>query len=127
MKVLLSCGKDSPNFCFTLTDTETNEDIQFVQTDWEYPSLATSLGWSLQDLQLCRKCRKSLPEPEDEFEDEDIQCENCRRKKGNTPCEHDTTDGTVTCKECGATASEFIAAAYDWLYENDGKTFEYSC
>lgn len=35
-------------------------------------------------------------------------------------CEHNDTDGTVDCKECGCTASYFINAAYDWLIENDG-------
>lgn len=38
------------------------------------------------------------------------------------PCDHDGTDGTVDCPECGCTVSEFLSAAYDWLRDNDGAT-----
>lgn len=62
------------------------------QTDWEFPSLAQAFGWSLRNVQ----------------------------KEGQT-CDHDTTDGTVTCKACGLTASDFISAAYDWLKAHNGK------
>lgn len=34
-------------------------------------------------------------------------------------CDHDSTDGTVTCNGCGRTASDFITAAFDWLAENE--------
>lgn len=37
-------------------------------------------------------------------------------------CDHDGTDGTVTCPGCKKTASDFISAAYDWLADNDGAT-----
>ncbi len=39
-------------------------------------------------------------------------------------CDHDSTDGTVDCRECGATADEFIEAAGNFLYEADGATVE---
>lgn len=35
-------------------------------------------------------------------------------------CRHSGTDGTVDCPNCGATASEFISAARQWLDDNDG-------
>lgn len=57
-----------------------SESILF-QTDWDFPSLAQSLGWSMRS----------------------------RR------CDHRSTDGTVTCSECGKTAPEFIAEAQEWL------------
>lgn len=41
-------------------------------------------------------------------------------------CRHDSTDGTVTCSECGKTASEFIAEATEWLDKHDGDTFNNS-
>lgn len=43
-------------------------------------------------------------------------------KVGRERCTHDSTDGTVDCKACGKTASQFIAAATDYLDRNDGKT-----
>jgi hypothetical protein len=42
--------------------------------------------------------------------------------KEEKPCDHDRTDGTVDCPECGLSASEFISAAGDWLDEHDGAT-----
>lgn len=63
-----------------------------VQTDWDYPSVAQSFGWSLREVQ----------QPE------------CAE-----PCDHDSTDGTVDCG-CGVTATEFISAAREWLEDNDG-------
>lgn len=40
------------------------------------------------------------------------------------PCKHDGTDGTVSCPECGLSASEFIEAARQWLGDNDGAEAE---
>jgi len=39
-------------------------------------------------------------------------------------CDHTHTDGTVDCKDCGLTATDFIGAASDWLDDNDGATVE---
>lgn len=61
-----------------------------VQTDWEYPALAQSFGWSLQRVQKQGHKRKNQ-------------------------CEHAYTDGTVDCKDCGTTASEFISAASEFI------------
>ena len=45
MKYRLEQGPEgSPNFCFGLYD-ETGECAQFVQSDWDYAGLASSLGW----------------------------------------------------------------------------------
>lgn len=35
-------------------------------------------------------------------------------------CEHNGTDGTVTCPECGHDAGEFICRASDWLDKRCG-------
>lgn len=45
---------------------------------------------------------------------------NMRSRK----CDHRSTDGTVTCKECGKTVSEFIAEATEWLDAHDGHVFQ---
>ena len=44
-------------------------------------------------------------------------------KIGRERCQHRSTDGTVTCTECGRTASDFIAAAAFWLDAHCGDTF----
>jgi hypothetical protein len=67
-----------------------------VQTDWDYPGVAQSFGWSLTELQRNRR----------------------------TPCQHSGTDGTIDCPDCGIPASEFISAAGDWLQSNDGVSAE---
>jgi hypothetical protein len=46
MKVILEQGpENSPNFCFGLYVEETGECLEFIQSDWGYAGLATSLGW----------------------------------------------------------------------------------
>lgn len=63
-----------------------------IQTDWEHPSIASTFGWSIRD----------------------VQC--------NTRCDHRHTDGTVDCPDCGLSAGEFISAAAEWLDDNIGET-----
>jgi hypothetical protein len=68
-----------------------------VSTDWEYPSFAAELGWSLRRVQ--KRGKKVV--------------HFARRVKG---CEHRSTDGTVKCPECSIEASDFIAAAGEYLH-----------
>lgn len=69
---------------------------ELVQTDWEYPATAERFGWSLRRVQRRNGETRHL----------------ARYVKG---CEHRGTDGTVTCSDCGITASEFIRAAAEYL------------
>jgi hypothetical protein len=69
-----------------------------VQTDWDLPGIASSFGWSLTSVQVPG------------------------RKRGPKRCDHRSTDGTITCKECGADAGMFIDAAREWIDSHDGKT-----
>jgi hypothetical protein len=69
-----------------------------VQTDWDYPGVARTFGWSPREVQ-----REDRP-----------------------PCDHRSTDGTVDCPACGVTAGEFIAAAREWLEEHDGATADFA-
>jgi hypothetical protein len=43
------------------------------------------------------------------------------RRRG---CSHDGTDGTIDCKICGVTASQFIKSAQDYIEANDGKSVD---
>lgn len=76
---------------------ETFEQTLLIQSDWDFPGVAQSFGWSLREVQQPgRDC----------------------------PCDHDGTDGTVPCKACGLTQTDFISAAYDWLRDNNGVSAE---
>lgn len=46
MKARLQQGPEgSPNFCFGLYDVDSNECLEFVQSDWDYAPLASRFGW----------------------------------------------------------------------------------
>jgi hypothetical protein len=67
-----------------------------VQTDWDFPATAETFGWSTRNVQVCPEC----------------------------DCDHNGTDGTVDCPDCGIKAGDFIDAAREWLDNNDGVTAE---
>lgn len=67
---------------------------ELFQTDWDYPSLAATFGWRIGG------------------------------RPGKRKCPHDGTDGTVTCKDCGKTAGEFISEANEYLREHVGKVVD---
>ena len=78
------------------------ESTVLVQSDWDFPCVAKRCGWGL--------VLKQAPG----FQD----------RNNGIPCEHDGTDGTVDCPDCGCAASDFISAAYDFLREVEGEEFE---
>jgi len=86
-----------------------------IQTDWDYPSVASSFGWSLADVRS--------PCPEEDFENPaDVSAELCEEYgQVHHLCKHSHTDGTVDCPDCGVTASDFINAASEWLDDHDGE------
>jgi hypothetical protein len=65
-----------------------------VQTDWDYPGVAGTFGWSIREVQA----------------DEGVECD------------HRHTDGTVKCQDCGLTPTDFINAARSFLEDADGAT-----
>lgn len=81
--------------CNRRTKAEEPQTI-LIQTDWDYPGFATTFGWSIASVQTAE-----------------------REEEENT-CDHDTTDGTVDCKECGLRVSDFLSAACDYLRDNIG-------
>lgn len=56
------------------------------QTDWDFPGLARTFRWNMAALE-----------------------------SSNPDCQHEGTDGTVTCRGCGMTADMFIMRAMDYL------------
>ena len=98
-------------------------------TDFEYPSFASTFGWSLQEVQKC-PCCKTISKDEVEIksslrDDKEMLCfgTDCRVVSFRA-CLHNATDGTVPCKECGLSQSDFISAAWDWLRDNRGAEAE---
>lgn len=74
------------------------------QTDWDFPALATSLGWSILQVQVDKDGKV-------------VHLKKVRRGHPKVNCEHSGTDGTVKCNTCGLTATDFIGAASEWLDE----------
>ena len=95
-----------------------------VQTDRDYPSVAQSFGWSLRNVQweLC-DCGEPLDWPITPQAGDPIGTDGiCDCGKRYPQCDHNGTDGTVDCEDCGLTATDFISAAGEWLAGNDGLT-----
>lgn len=99
MRVTLDAHPSDAPCCMKLTASD-GRDI-LLQTDWDYPSIASNLGFSLKSLQVSQ-----------------------RGYYGLTPCDHGGTDGTVDCPECGYPAAAFIREAGEFLRDHDGETFE---
>lgn len=92
---------------YLLTD-ERGRDV-FIQTDWDFPGLASSFGWSISEVQR---------DTEEDMEEEELFGPAAPR------CGHDGTDGTIDCPECGMRAGEFIAAAAEFLDNSIGETID---
>lgn len=105
--------------CPCLIVAEDGRDI-LVQSDWDYPGFASTFGWSVRNVQKCLHCGKILTV---DYSANMFACADCDGAVG-TCCDHDSTDGTVDCRACGATATDFISAAYDYLRYNDGAEAE---
>lgn len=79
---------------YLIVDEDTGKD-KLIQTDWDYPGLASTFGWSTT---LTNDC--------DGIHD------------------HQSTDGTVDCEYCGTTASEFISDAASYLDDHIGEVVD---
>lgn len=143
-KVRLVQGPEgSPNFCFGLVDAATGAEVLFVQSDWDWAGLASAFGWTPAVVQkckprkdfdfkaqcgvwVCEECRAPLY-PMEVYHD-GVQPNECPECGGQChplfTCDHDSTDGTVPCKECGVPAGDFLASAFDWLEARDGEVIE---
>src|SRR4029077_7937255 len=80
---------------YLIRNLRTGETL-LIQTDYDYPGLATTFGWN--------KVGEDLED--------------------TASCFHTSTDGTVDCRECGKTASEFIAEAAQYLDDHIGDVVE---
>ena len=74
---------------------------EIARIDWEYPALATRLGWSIRRVQRREKNIRFFK----------------AARKGKNNCDHRGTDGTVNCPDCGVQAMAFVEAAAGYLHE----------
>lgn len=93
MLISWNTNTNAPGCIGEIVSADGSESI-LVMTDWDWPGVASTFGWSLRDLRL----------------------------DGYPPCEHAGTDGTIDCPECGMPTHEFIVAAGAWLSDHDGAT-----
>ena len=92
-----------------------------IQTDWDWPGIATTFGWDIKSVQNVPACYADWQEGLDCTPEEHKACEEYESHK---PCEHSHTDGTVRCKSCGLEPSQFLASARQYLDDNDGAEVE---
>jgi len=117
MKITLNTDVNAPNSCFEVL-AEDGRSI-FVQSDNDYCGFASAFGWSVHNVQKCRECGHVCDVA---YSCNRFACAECENPLIRDCCDHNSTDGTVTCKACGLTAGDFIARAYDYIMANDGAT-----
>lgn len=70
---------------------ESDDTDELIQSDWDYPATAQTFRWNIAGAHR----------------------RNCKAKN--------STDGTVDCRGCDRTTSDFIGAAQNYLDRNIGR------
>ncbi len=114
MNITLDANPSDAPGCLKLIADDGRD--MLVQTDWDWPAIANTFGMALRSIQICPNCKHVSTGLHNIVV---RYCRNCRENVGST-CHHDQSDGTVDCKACGLTASQFISAAREYLDNADG-------
>ena len=95
-----------------------------IQTDFDFPGVAVTFGWSLKAVQRCQ-CGATADGPKTPTSDMS-HCQRCGHAWSDPQitCDHRGTDGTIDCPDCDVHAAEFIRVAGKYLADNDGATAE---
>lgn len=88
---------------------------ELIQTDYDFPRAAEHCGWSITRVQ-----RREVRELGHAGIERHVETVHLARRPRSTDrsgvnCWHRGTDGTVDCRECGVTVSEFICYAAEYL------------
>jgi hypothetical protein len=97
MKIKLDRASGISGYIVTLLGTDKDT---LVQTDYDYPSLASTFGWDMRETQVMNAGYYGVL------------------------CTHSQTDGTVNCPQCGLTPTTFINDADTFLSDNLGAIAE---
>lgn len=93
MKITLDSNPDDAPCCLKIV-AEDGRDL-LIQTDWDFPGVASTFGWSPASVQ-----------------------------KPGRDCDHSQTDGTIDCPACGLEAGDFISNARQWIDDHDGASVD---
>ncbi len=88
-----------------------------IQTDYDYPGVASTFGWSMRSIQRCVACGELHTVTG--CDTKRWACLDCNDLV-HPICDHRGTDGTVVCPDCGIGPDVFIASAGEYLSDNDG-------
>lgn len=124
---LVARPPDAP--CCIKLESEDGSKSVLIQTDWDWPGVASNFGFLLHSVQKCDRCHlisTRLVNVVVKY------CRHCPDAVGNIGtnvagahvCDHYGTDGTIDCVECGVKAGDFISAARVFIDEHDGATCE---
>lgn len=102
MKITLQSGSFGWDYLIVAED---GRDC-LVQTNTDYPGVASTFGWSPSRAVFDAEVSDQLGDPL------------------VASCEHDGTDGTIDCPACGMTRTEFIQSAQEWLDDHIGEEAE---
>lgn len=103
MRIQLWKARGIPGYLICQMDDETGtyqtDETRslLIQTDWDYPSVASNFGWDMRECQVTNAGYYGVT------------------------CAHRGTDGTVKCDDCGLTPSTFIEQSQWFLDDNLGK------
>ena len=116
MQITLDSNPSNAPGCLLIV-ADNGED-RLIQTDCDWPGIASTFGWTPVSKQRCRECGHIA----NVSDCQTWACGECGRVQA--VCNHRGTDGTVNCPDCTIDASALIAAARDFLDEHDGATVE---
>lgn len=116
---LIARPSDAP-CCIKIQCVEEPHRDLLVQTDYDWPGVASAFGWSTRSVQRCDECKRVTGGHHNQV----VKfCRHCMHNVGST-CHHSGTDGTINCPDCGAEALAFINEAREFIDLHDGDEAE---
>ena len=100
MTRIMLCEPDNAPGCIAeILNTADERELILVQTDWDWPGVASSFGWNIANVPWSKN-------------------------RDGKKCSHRATDGTINCPGCGCPVEKFLEEAAAFIESNYGKTIE---